>query len=274
MPRVDLTEPAYVPRDTDGELALDSPGGEVRAFSYRSPSKSNGSGENEDGAVVIPVPGGVVLAVADGVGGAPGGADASRTALRSIAEALHAHDPADGEVRPAILTGFEDANQRILDAGLGSATTLCVASIQDDVARTYHAGDSQVLVVGQRGRLRHETISHSPVGYAVEAGLLNAEEALDHDERHLISNAVGTREMRIEVGPAIHLARRDTVLLASDGVFDNLTRAEIIQLVRKGPIDRVARELREKCMARMIAPEDGSPSKPDDTTAVLFRRNR
>jgi len=133
-------------------------------------------------------------------------------------------------------------------------------------------GDSAILVVGQRGKLKLQTLSHSPVGYAVESGLLDADEALHHEERHIVSNMVGAPDMRIEVGSALALAPRDTVLLATDGLMDNLGLAEIVEIVRRGPLERAARRLAELCDERMRRPLEGQPSKPDDVTFVLFRR--
>ncbi len=57
---------------------------------------------------------------------------------------------------------------------------------------------------------------------------------MHHEERHLVSNVVGTDDMRIELGPPLKLARYDTVLLASDGLLDNLYTDEIVELIRKG----------------------------------------
>ena len=111
----------------------------------------------------------------------------------------------------------------------------------------------------------------SPVGYALESGLLGEEEALHHDERHLISNMVGSAEMRIEVGSPIRLAPRDTVLLATDGLLDNLSLQEIVDGIRTGPLAKVVQNLARSCGQRMRDPEDGHPSKPDDTTFLLFR---
>ena len=48
-------------------------------------------------------------------------------------------------------------------------------------AKPYHVGDSQILLVGNRGRVKMLTTSHSPVGYAVEAGMLEEHDAIDHD---------------------------------------------------------------------------------------------
>ena len=42
-----------------------------------------------------------------------------------------------------------------------------------------------ILTTGQRGRLRMQTVSHSPVGFAIEYGLLDESEAMHHEERHL-----------------------------------------------------------------------------------------
>ena len=47
---------------------------------------------------------------------------------------------------------------------------------------------------------------------------------------------IGTPDMRIEMGCAIELSPRDTVLLATDGLFDNLRTREIVELLRKGTI--------------------------------------
>ncbi len=78
--------------------------------------------------------------------------------------------------------------------------------------------------------------------------------------------------MRIEVGSSLPLARRDTLLLASDGLFDNLHFAEIVECVRKGPLDEVANQLAANSRRRMTEPADDQPSKNDDLTFVLFRR--
>jgi len=148
---------------------------------------------------------------------------------------------------------------------------MAIAEIQGRTVRPYHVGDSMILVVGQRGKTKLQTISHSPVGYAVEAGLLDETEAMHHDQRHLVSNLIGTPDMRIEVGSTIELGRYDTLLLASDGLFDNLHTEEIVERIRKGPLKRVMRTLVEDCRRRMQQPEEGQPSKPDDLTFVVFR---
>ncbi len=77
--------------------------------------------------------------------------------------------------------------------------------------------------------------------------------------------------MRIEIGPSVAMARRDTLMLASDGLSDNLFADEIVEIVRKGPLPRAAESLRSSGSERMRDPRAGRPSKPDDLTFILFR---
>jgi serine/threonine protein phosphatase PrpC len=243
--------------------------GEAFVFSARAPYKQ---GVNEDAAAVIPVDGmRGVLAVADGVGSLRAGATASAAAVRELAATLRAAR-GENDLRGAILDGIERANTALLDHGIGAGTTLAAVEIQGERLRPYHVGDSEILLVGQRGRVKHSTLSHAPVAYAVESGLLEAREALHHEDRHLISNVVGTAEMRIEVGPVLPFAPRDTLVLGSDGLFDNLHRDEVVQLVRRGRLADVAHLLVATCQQRMLEPEGSSPSKPDDLTFIVFRR--
>jgi serine/threonine protein phosphatase PrpC len=245
-------------------------GGSAAVFSTHSPERSEG---NQDSAALIELgPASGVMAVADGMGGQPAGASASQTAVQCLHKALLGAEPGEGDVRGSILDGIERANRAVLERGTGSATTLAVVEIRDGTLRPYHVGDSAILVTGQRGKLKLQTVAHSPVGYALESGLLDEREALAHDDRHLVSNAVGDAEMRIEVGSPLQLAARDTVVLATDGLFDNLGVAEIVAAVRAGPLPRVAAALTVACRQRMEAAEAGAPSKPDDVTFILFRR--
>jgi serine/threonine protein phosphatase PrpC len=78
--------------------------------------------------------------------------------------------------------------------------------------------------------------------------------------------------MRIEVGSQQPIAPRDTLLLASDGLSDNLRTEEIVALLRTGALDAACDRLAELARARMVAPSEGEPSKPDDLTFVAFRR--
>jgi serine/threonine protein phosphatase PrpC len=255
---------------TDPEL-LATGQGQVVVVSRRSPEKA-GEAANEDAAVVVPLgPDRIVLAVADGVGGLPQGELAARLALEQLVE--HLPDPADrdADLRGAILDAFEQANRELLALGTGAATTLAVATIEAGRVRTYHVGDTGVLLVGQRGRTKLDPVWHSPVGYAIEAGLLDEQEAMHHADRHLISNWLGAPDMHIQIGSAVALARRDTLLIATDGLYDNLQREEIVARLRKGPLDDAARDLAETARRRMLEPRPGEPSKLDDLTCVLFR---
>jgi serine/threonine protein phosphatase PrpC len=238
-------------------------------YTTRCPEKET---PNEDAVALITCgPKTGVLAVADGFGGQPAGEQAARLALQALADAVGRALEAGGTLRAGILDGFEKANEAVTDLGVGAATTLVALEIDDQRTRSYHVGDSMALLVGQRGKLKLQTVSHSPIGYIVEAGWLEEDEALHHEDRHIVSNMVGSPDMRIEIGPSLRLRPRDTLVLGSDGLFDNLPVQEIVELVRKGPLSKVAERLTAECDRRMRSPDQGQPSKPDDLTFVLYR---
>lgn len=246
------------------------PQGTVCVRSRRSPEKTT---SNEDAAAVIPVGRqGLVLAVADGVGGTPSGREASQRAVQCLSAALALEDVEIDRLRHTILDAFDQANREILTIGRGAATTLVAAEIVSGQLRSYHVGDSELLTVGQRGLIKARVVPHSPTGFAVEAGLLDENEAVSHDQRHILFNVIGAQDMRVEMSGSLKLAVRDTVLLASDGLLDNLFVDEIVEIVRKGPLPAAADRLVAMAGARMLDGEGSkNPSKPDDLTVVLYR---
>jgi serine/threonine protein phosphatase PrpC len=127
------------------------------------------------------------------------------------------------------------------------------------------------LIIGQRGAVKWQTMVQSPVGHAVEAGVIDEVEAQYHEDRHYVSNLAGTPEMYVQVGAAIDLASRDTVILGSDGLFDNLLLDEVIEMGRSGKlIDRID-DLARVANSRMIDTDgDESFGKPDDLTVLLY----
>jgi serine/threonine protein phosphatase PrpC len=258
----------FIATDMPEPLTVPLADGLVCVFTERRPGRESA---NEDSVALIPgEANSAVLAVADGLGGLPNGNLASGLALQRLAECV-AEQPGDAQ-REAAMTGIEAANTAVMANGQGGATTIAVVSIDDDTVRAYHAGDSMVMVCGQRGRLKYQSVPHSPVGYAEAAGMLDEDEAMYHAERHLISSMVGMADMRVEVGPVVKLALRDTVVVGSDGLFDNLFVREIVELVRKGPLQQAGRQLLEVCRERMASFDDSRPHKPDDLSFILYRR--
>lgn len=257
----------YTEQDMPEADIFNAEQGTVVVYTSRSPDKTT---VNEDAAAIVPVnKHALVLIVADGVGGHPAGAGASTTAIKSLQSAIKSAAKEEKEIREAILSGIEDANRMITNNGAGSATTLAVVETNGREIRTYHVGDSMILIVGQRGKVKLETVSHSPVGYAIESGILTEKDAFHHDERHFVSNVIGSNNMHISIGIATQLAKRDTLLIATDGLFDNLQKEKIVEIIRKGSLAKCSQSLIKLAHKRMRSHEH--PFKPDDMTFILFR---
>jgi serine/threonine protein phosphatase PrpC len=266
-----MTEGWLVSRRTS--VACDAAAGEFGSVvTYAAPSPYHPDGESsQDSAAVIVAPGGgLVLAVADGVGGTPGGELAADLAVKTLRKSIAACGEPE-EVRAAILDAFERADEAARQTSGVGRTTLLVAEVQGRSVRTYNTGDSEAIVIGRGGRIKLRTVVHSPVGYQVAAGVLDEEEALHHDERHMISNVLGAKAMRIDVGPPHELDPKDTLVLGSDGLFDNVTSEELAEAIRGSDLTEAAEQLAALVAQRMNEPEDGAPSKEDDLTFVLYR---
>jgi len=256
--------------DAPEKLDISIGGGSLVAFSCPAPDKET---TNEDAVAAIPYgPDAAVLIIADGAGGLPAGRRASRLAVRSLEKSLIEAMSEAMLLRTAILNGIEAANQAVLSLSSGSATTMTVVTIEGLLARTYQVGDSEAMVVGQRGRIKSQAMAHSPTGFAVEAGFLDERAALHHKERHLVSNFIGTTDMHIDMGIDVKLKPRDTVLLASDGLTDNIHLQEIVDMIRKGPLSAAIDSMSSLARRRMSVESKHQPSKPDDLSVILFRK--
>ena len=244
--------------------------GTAAIYTAKSPNKI---GDNEDSCAAYKInPHACVLIVADGMGGAAMAQTASGIVVNTLCKVLQKSGDLENKYRDAILNGIEAANNSIYELGVGAGSTTAVVEIIDDIVRPYHVGDSKIMVVGGRGKLKLETISHSPTEYAVESGYLKATDALDHEARHFVTNMLGAKDMRIEIGSPLKLSKKDTILIASDGLYDNIHIHELVNIIYKGKLQDVMDVLIGMSRDRMLNQQGNEPSKQDDLTIILYRR--
>lgn len=232
-------------------------------FSKKSPFKGTC---NEDAVGVFAVENGFVFAIADGAGGHPKGEEAAELVLKNIKTAVSEND--SNGYRSRIVDAIEKTNKDLISNGNGARTTVTVCEVVGNIARGYQVGDSTLVICGQKGKLKYRSTSHSPVGYGIEAGLIDDKEALEHPDLHYISNLVGESDMKIEIGPEVELSSNDSIFLASDGIFDNFPPDEIIELVRKGGIEEISTSLMNLINKKIYDKED---TKKDDISFILFK---
>ena len=207
-----------------------------------------------------------VLAIADGAGGYSDGAYASQLLIDTLEKKISSwHDT--GDLRMPIIEAIETCNITFSQRPSRCASTVIVAELQGHTVRHYLVGDSSIYVVGQRGAVRLQSVPQSVVGYGIESGLLPEAAAQQHEERHIVLNLVGIEGMKIELGTPVKLNKRDTILICSDGLTDNLAQEDIIDTLRSGDLALRTDELIQQATEAMST-IDGHA---DDLTTAAWR---
>jgi protein phosphatase len=157
----------------------------------------------------------VVIAVADGMGGAVAGEVARRLAI----EASTAADLAGADAA----TRLEAANLAVIEATIaepeyqGMGTTLTLGVFDADGLLTIgHVGDSRAYLA-RDGELRRITRDDTVVEELVLAGVITEAEARHHPRRHLVTQSLGMPDIVIQVIEE-RLVEGDRVLICSDGL--------------------------------------------------------
>ncbi len=141
----------------------------------------------------FPVKGRLAI-VADGMGGYEGGQEASRIAVEVIEEVYANAGP--GDPRTWLLQGFQIAHHRIQEYAekypdlQGMGTTCTAMALLDHLLYFAHVGDSRLYLV-RGSSISRLTRDHSYVGRLVQNGVLRADEAESHPQRHILTAALG-----------------------------------------------------------------------------------
>lgn len=261
-----ITKETFINSDMSQPLSLTDESSRAIIFT----KKCHGSKGNQDSLGYMKLDcGGSILCLADGAGGHKGGAAASMTVVNQLTNRNYAKH-FSSQNRIEIIEGFEESNNLILRDVPGAASTLVVAEIDHDRARFYFAGDSIALVVGGRGKLKYRTYGHNPVDLGIQAGILDEDVYDENEMRHYVTNIIGSKQMHIEASVNIPLDPRDTILICSDGLYDNMKIEEICQILGDHDLDQAAKMLVDLANKRMIS-EKSEYSKYDDLSFILYK---
>jgi protein phosphatase len=203
---------------------------------------------------------GVVLAmIADGMGGAVAGEEASRLVLEAIqadflgeargSETLHTltEDEISDKLRYAVRRANWAVIQRASDHPElhGMGTTITLAFVRNDRVIIAHVGDSRAyLVDGKEGWINQITDDHSFVEALVAAGHITAEQAAVHPMRNVLYRALGQLDETDADLYSRNLSAGDWLILCSDGLTRHVDPAEIAETANHSAApDEVAQHL-------------------------------
>ena len=192
--------------------------------------------------------------VADGMGGHKAGGFASKYAVETIVEEVNCNR--DDNVFSVLHQAIIEANYRIRrkasedDSMAGMGTTLVAATIIGDVLYVANVGDSRLYLISDE--IRQITIDHSLVEEMVRMGGLDREQARNHENKNIITRAIGAQP---SVNPdffEVNLKKGDRIFMCTDGVSNMLTDEEILDILNE---DSTEEERIEKIVA--VANEHG-----------------
>jgi serine/threonine protein phosphatase PrpC/uncharacterized OB-fold protein len=203
---------------------------------------------NEDNLNLWALDGVLLALIADGMGGAAAGEEASRLAVEAIqadflGEIRGSQDLlilTENDLSNRLVEAVRDANRAVVERaqadpnlkGMGTTSTLVM--IRGNRAIIAHVGDSRAyLVDGQEGWINQVTDDHSFVQALVASGHITAEQAQNHPMGNILYRALGqSLDLEVDVYTR-YLKAGDRIIICSDGLTRHLQPTDIAEIVMK-----------------------------------------
>ena len=210
------------------------------AFAYLDLSTGLADAEARDGVIDAGARG-VIIVVADGMGGAAAGEIASEMAVEAVLDTFRAQwmNGVSRETNTFVETlrdAADTANHRIFayagahpqHAGMG--TTATIAGLLGDSLYLAQVGDSRAYIV-RNGVALQITKDQSLMQQLIEAGEMTPDQAEVSERRNIILQALGPDSSVRPDFTQQPLARGDTLVLCSDGLTTHLRATDIARIL-------------------------------------------
>ena len=222
---------------------------------------------------------GLLVVVADGMGGHEAGEVASQAAVEVIEQEYR---EAKGNPGEALEKAFRAAHHQIFQmaaanrAMSGMGTTCTALAIVGGQAWAAHVGDSRLYLVRGDG-IYQLSEDHTQCMEMVRQGLLSEAQARQHDDRNVLIRAMGTRpELAVMTFPEpMAVKPGDAYVLCSDGLHDLVNNGEIREVVKgsepRDACQKLVKMARERggydniTVAVAAVPAKGAPAGPKPT---------
>ena len=217
--------------------------------------------------------GGVLAVVCDGMGGLEKGEEASRLAVKTLLDCYMAK-PAEESVPAALDKAISMANREVMQLAMQTGnegnvgTTLAAAVVYQDELFWRSAGDSRIYL--QRGdqltQLSRDHTYAQELAQNQKANEMSPEDIVNHPDGNALVSYLGVGEnMDVDQnkGP-VKLQSGDVLLMCTDGVYNALNDAEMIEALQHPDAMKAALALQHKTLDKQLINQD-------NLTAIVLR---
>lgn len=207
-------------------------------------------------------------AVADGLGGLPGGADASRRIVELLHKSMSRINAEEERFDLAeLIIGINKIISKESNAAhplTGSGSTLTLCQILDDQLFIGHVGDSAAYLL-RDGKMEKLTIDHTMEQQLIDEYGEAAREHMPQEYPHTLTRCIGQEgEIRVDQ-TRIELQTSDRLLLCTDGLNKVVPESEIAQVLGS--------DLNPEEISTQLTNKANASSGPDNITIITLILN-
>ena len=201
--------------------------------------------------------------VCDGVGGAEKGEVASSIVVDEFTRIYDENFETEPEQALRFVENKLSEHINNHPESMGMATTLTFSKVTNEGILVAWVGDSRVYQF-RGGKIIFQTTDHSWVNDALRAGMITAEEAVNHPKSNIITRAVQGEHKPVEIDVELisDLKDGDFIFHCSDGVLEAWNNEELETLfssITDG--DELLKSIESKC----------ADISRDNNTAILYQ---